>query len=89
MNNKLFTSQSAIKLEDLRKDAEELKLNAGKFNECLDSGKYADKVQKSQRYGESVGVSGTPAFFINGRMISGARPFDSFKGIIDDELKNN
>jgi protein-disulfide isomerase len=37
--------------------------------------------------GQSVGVTGTPAFFINGRRISGAQPFENFKAIIDDELQ--
>jgi protein-disulfide isomerase len=34
-----------------------------------------------------VGVTGTPAFFINGRFLSGAQPFDAFKTIIEEELK--
>jgi protein-disulfide isomerase len=34
-----------------------------------------------------AGVDGTPAFFINGRMISGAQPFEAFKRIIDEELE--
>lgn len=89
MNKKLFENQREIKVEDLKKYAEGIKLNTKKFNECLDSGKYAEKVQKDQQYGEEIGVSGTPAFFINGRMISGARPFESFKSIIEDELRNN
>ncbi len=87
MNDKLFDSQKDIKVEDLKKYASELKLNQKKFDECLDSSKYQAKVDESQRYGQSVGVSGTPAFFINGRMLSGARPFSAFKQIIDDELK--
>ncbi len=88
MNKKLFENQRAIKPEDLKKYAGEIKLKMDKFEQCLDSGKYADVVKKNQEYGEKVGVSGTPAFFINGRMISGARPFSSFKEIIDDELQN-
>jgi protein-disulfide isomerase len=40
------------------------------------------------REGEAMGVSGTPAFFINGRFLSGAQPFEAFKAIIDDELGN-
>ncbi len=88
MNKKLFANQQAIKMEDLKKYAGEIKLNQKKFDECLDSGKFTDKVQKNQQYGETVGVSGTPAFFVNGRMLSGARPFENFKSIIDDELRN-
>ena len=36
--------------------------------------------------GNDAGVNGTPAFFINGRMLSGAQPFEVFKRIIDEEL---
>jgi protein-disulfide isomerase len=89
MNKKLFENQRAIKIEDIKKYAEELKLKMDKFNECLDSDKYADIVKQNQEYGEKVGVSGTPAFFINGRMVSGARPFSSFQEIIDDELRTS
>ncbi|HSA60278.1 MAG TPA: DsbA family protein [bacterium] len=88
MNKKLFENQRAIKPEDLKKYAQEIKVKMDKFEQCLDSGKYADAIKQNQEYGEKVGVSGTPAFFINGRMISGARPFSSFKEIIDDELRN-
>jgi len=89
MNKKLFADQSKIQVEDLKKYAAEIKLDAKKFADCLDSGKYTEKVRKSQEYGEKIGVSGTPAFFINGRMISGARPFEAFKEIIDDELRKD
>ena len=87
LNKKFFENQKEIKIEDIKKHATDLKLNMTTFNQCLDSGKYASKVSADQQYGESVGVSGTPAFFINGRMLSGARPFASFKEIIDDELR--
>ncbi len=86
MNKKLWENQKAIAVEDLKKYAGEIHLKKDPFNQCLDSGKYQAKVQESVQYGQKVGVSGTPAFFINGRMISGARPFASFKEIIDDEL---
>lgn len=85
-NRKLFNSQRELKVDDLNKYARELKLNAQSFTDCLDSGKYRQKVQESLNYGQSVGVSGTPAFFVNGRLISGARPFTSFQEVIDDEL---
>lgn len=89
MNKKLFTDQGKIQVEDLKKYAADIKLDAKKFADCLDSGKYTDRVRQSQEYGEKVGVSGTPAFFINGRMISGARPFEAFKEIIDAELRKD
>jgi protein-disulfide isomerase len=44
-------------------------------------------VEADARDGDAVGVNGTPAFYINGRMISGAQPFEVFKKLIDDELQ--
>jgi protein-disulfide isomerase len=44
-------------------------------------------VQADMRGGNALGVTGTPAFFVNGRFLSGAQPFDAFKQIIDDELE--
>src|SRR3989344_5685329 len=66
--------------------AQNLGLNEGDFNSCLDSGKKAAEVQKDAEEGSKAGVSGTPAFFINGRLISGAVPFEQFKIVIDEEL---
>ena len=47
----------------------------------------AAEVEKNRKAGDEVGVSGTPAFFINGRLLSGAQPLDAFKALIDEELK--
>ncbi len=63
-----------------------LGLDSKKFDECLDSGIYANEVQKDIEDGQNYGVSGTPAFFINGIEVSGAQPFDVFQKIIDSEL---
>jgi protein-disulfide isomerase len=70
----------------LKEHAAALGLDTARFNACLDSHKYAPVVEKDIAIGNDAGVNGTPAFFINGRMISGAQPFDVFKKIIDDEL---
>ena len=52
----------------------------------LDSGKYSDKVDADFNEGQSVGVSGTPASFVNGIFVSGAQPYSNFKNLIDLEL---
>ncbi len=54
---------------------------------CLDSGKYTAEVKKDLSDGESYGITGTPAFFINGIRLSGAYPYSTFKDIIDSELE--
>src|ERR1700722_2114400 len=56
------------------------------FKAGLDSHKWADRVENDLNAGKAAGVSGTPAFFINGIFINGAQPFDSFKKTIDQEL---
>ena len=58
-----------------------------KFQKCLESGKHDSLVREDiQRAGE-VGVTGTPAFFINGRRLSGAQPYEKFERLVQDELK--
>jgi protein-disulfide isomerase len=66
--------------------AADLGLDTAAFNECLDSGKYTSEVLKDLQEGQSYGVQGTPAFFINGQLVSGAQPFASFKAVIDAAL---
>ena len=73
--------------ENLKGHAATLQLDTDAFNTCLDSGQFAEEVQKDFEDGQAAGVSGTPAFFINGRMVAGALPFDAFSQIIDEELE--
>ena len=56
------------------------------FDNCLDSGTHEAEVKKDMADGQAVGVSGTPAFIINGQLVSGAQPFSAFKQVIDAEL---
>jgi protein-disulfide isomerase len=86
MHEKLFASGNEIDVPALKKYAGELKLDQAKFDKCLDSGEKARVVEDHKKAGEEAGVSGTPAFFVNGRMISGAQPLEAFKKVIDEEL---
>lgn len=61
-------------------------MNSADFKKCLDSGKFRTIVQKDEDDGERLGVQGTPAFFINGRLLSGAQPESEFARLIDEEL---
>src|SRR3989338_10918075 len=85
-HDKIFQNQQDLSIISLKRFASELGLNTGKFNECLDSGKMAARVQKDVQEGASVGISGTPAFLVNGIGVTGAQPFEVFKQIIDSEL---
>jgi protein-disulfide isomerase len=88
MHEKLFANQSALGVPQLKDHAKGLGLDAAKFDKCLDSGEKAKIVETSKKAGDEAGVNGTPAFFINGRPLSGAREFEKFKEIIDYELAN-
>src|SRR5216683_5185867 len=83
-HDKLFASPSKLSEIDLKQHATELGLNVPQFNACVDSHKLKAKVDEDIKAGEEAGVNGTPAFFINGRVLSGAQPFDAFKKIIDE-----
>ena len=85
-----FESQKDITPENIKaKTAEALKgskIDMKKFDECVAGNKTLDRVNADMQEGQSVGVTGTPGFIINGRLVSGAQPFQNFKAIIDDEL---
>jgi protein-disulfide isomerase len=87
MHEKLFANSQKLEPTDLKAYARDLGVDGAKFDRCLDSNEKASLVEKSKKAGEEAGVSGTPAFFINGRMLSGAQPLDAFTAIVDQELK--
>jgi thiol-disulfide isomerase/thioredoxin len=82
----LFENQRAMKPDNLKAYAEDLGLDTAKFNACLDDGVKESVVKADMEAGREIGVSGTPAFYINGRFLNGAQPFENFERIIDDEL---
>lgn len=94
MHDKMFAEQVKLgegavqyAVNDLKKWAAEIGLNAAKFNQCLDASKYKEEIADDFSDGVAAGVSGTPTFFINGKMLIGAQPFAQFKAIIDAELQ--
>ena len=88
-HDRLFANQQALQPEFLKKYAVELGLDAAKFNACLDTAKYAERVQEQMGVGNALGVSSTPSVFINGRLVSGAHPYETFAAIIDEELERS
>ena len=85
-HDKLFAGPPQSSPEVFKELAKEIGLNADGFETCVGSGKYQAAIKEDIEEGNRIGVSGTPAFFINGRMISGAQPFEAFARVIDDEL---
>ena len=84
--HKLFGDQAKLSDADLRQYAKDLQLDETKFAQCLSEARYAEQVKKDLAEGQKYGVTGTPAFFVNGELISGAQPFASFDEAIKTEL---
>ncbi len=85
-HDRLFANSTRLSDADLKAHAVAVGLDATRFNACFDNHQQKPGVDKDVADGEAVGVTGTPAFFINGRSIEGAQPFESFKRVIDEEL---
>jgi len=82
----MFENQSALAVDDLKGYAADLGLNTSTFNDCLDNGTHATTVSDGLTVGGALGVQGTPATFVNGTLVSGAQPIESFKAVIDAAL---
>jgi protein-disulfide isomerase len=86
MHDRLFANQAKLAPAELKEHAVALGLDATAFNQCLDSGKYTAEWRRDSEEATRLGLSGTPAFFINGRLLSGAQPYEAFAQVIDEEL---
>ena len=87
MHDKIFENQREMSPENYLKYAGEIGLDVEQFKKDLTSEKVKKRIDGDKQVASSLGVTGTPAFFINGRYLSGNQPFTSFKRLIDDELK--
>lgn len=86
LHDAMFSDQQNLSVASLKTKAADLKLDMTRFNSCLDTGKFVDAVKKDLLDGSKAGVSGTPGIFLNGRYLSGARPYEELQQIIDEEL---
>jgi protein-disulfide isomerase len=87
MHDLLFAESKTLGVPELKEKAKRLGLDSGAFDACLDSGRNASKVEEDVQAGIRIGVSGTPALFINGRPLSGgAVPLEELKEEIAREL---
>ena len=84
---KLFANQSALGEEPLKEYAKDVGLDPAKFEDCLTQKPFSAAIDKDLSEAAKLGINGTPAFFINGRLLSGAQPFEKFKEVIDEELR--
>jgi protein-disulfide isomerase len=89
MHDLLFESGVAGGESAFKEYAKQIGLDENKFNTCLSSSKFAKVVQDSLSYGSQIGIQGTPGFFINGRIISGACPAQTFTSAINAEISGD
>ena len=85
----LFERSPSHSPEQLKQYARELKLDGPAFAQCLESAKHQAEVAQDVQEGTRLGVSATPTFVINGRVLSGAQPIAVFQKLIESELKSN
>ena len=90
-HDKLFAEQTGenvgtFSLDNLKRFAADLKLNAQQFNQCLDSGEYRDKVQQEVSEGQRLGVNSTPSLFVNGQLIRQGSDYQVLQTAIEAAL---
>ncbi len=90
MYNGLFATQQDLSDKKLKATAEKAGVKVADWEACVKAPAAVEaSIDKNFTSGTSLGVSGTPAFFINGRKLSGALPYGEFKRVIEDEIKKN
>jgi protein-disulfide isomerase len=87
MHDLIFANQRQMSPQKYEEYAQQLGLDVDRFRQDAASAAVKKKVDADAAEAGRLGVTGTPGFFINGRFLSGAKPFDSFKQVIDEELK--
>ena len=85
-HDKLFDNQQKLTHDDLLRYAREVGLDLARFEAALNSARAKPMIDADVAEAKSLGASGTPAFFINGRFLSGAKPFNEFAQVINGEL---
>jgi len=86
MHDKLYQDPRALTDENFERYADELGLDIRRFNRDRKDKKLLDRIKADQTQANKIGARGTPAFFINGRFLSGAQPYKAFEVLVDEEL---
>ena len=89
-HDRLFANAGpfALTTSNLKRYAEELELDRGRFGACLDAERPREKVERETDVGRAIGMTGTPGFLINGGRLIGAQPYEVFERIIEARLKD-
>ncbi len=86
MHDKIFESQREMSPEKYEQYAAEIGLDVDQFKADLDSDAVKKRIEADKLQAAELGTTGTPAFYVNGLYLSGAKPFEAFKVVIDKEL---
>jgi len=86
MHDLIFANQGQLGDAKYQEWARQLGLDMDRFDKDLKSPAVSQRIDADSQEAAKLGVSGTPAFFVNGRYLSGAQPFERFKALIDEEL---
>ena len=86
MHDKIFENQKQMSAEKYVEFAEEIGLDLERFKKDVASSEVKGRIDADKKEAQKLGNTGTPGFFINGKFLAGAKPFDAFKEIIDAEL---
>jgi protein-disulfide isomerase len=86
MHDLLFQNQAQLSEPKYEELAKQLGLDLGRWEKDKASPEVAQEIQRDMTSGSQLGADGTPTFFINGKLISGAMPFESFKPVIDEQI---
>ncbi len=85
-HDKLFANQEQLNLDAYKRYAGELGMDVARFEKDLADPETRKAVDADKAEAQSLGIVGTPGFFVNGRFLSGAQPFDEFAKVINAEL---
>ncbi len=87
MHDQIFQNQQMIQDPDLERYAKQIGVDVNRWKKCYADNKHKARIEEDQRVAMQLGARGTPAFFINGRFLSGAQPLPAFEALIDEEIK--
>lgn len=82
----MFAHQQDLKNASIKQQAKKFGLDTSKFNDCVDNNKYLAAVNNDIDQGKELEIRATPTFFVNGKLVSGARSLEDFSEVIDEEL---
>jgi protein-disulfide isomerase len=87
MHALMFANQTELSEEKYAAWAKQIGLDVTQWKKDKESPEVAAAIARDNSYAQSMGADGTPSFFINGKFISGAMPFETFKGMIDEQIR--